>query len=44
VQVTDNLVGGNLQCVCNPPSGLTVSKNTVAGNRQGQCAGGVADI
>ena len=38
VTVRDNYVGGNLQCVGNPPSSLTVSGNTVAGNKQGQCA------
>ena len=37
--VTNNYVGGNLQCVGNPSGGLTVSGNTVAGNKQGQCAG-----
>jgi hypothetical protein len=36
--VTDNYVGGNLQCVGNPPSALVVNNNTVAGNKQGQCA------
>lgn len=36
--VTKNYVGGNLQCVGNPSGGLTVSGNTVAGNKQGECA------
>ena len=36
--VRGNYVGGNLQCVGNPSGGLTVSGNTVAGNKQGECA------
>jgi hypothetical protein len=38
VQIQDNHIGGNLQCVGNPASTLTVGGNTVAGNKQGQCA------
>jgi len=40
LDVDNNYIGGNLQCVGNAPSGIfATGGNTVAGNNQGQCAG-----
>jgi hypothetical protein len=40
--VSRNTIGGNLQCAGNTPGvtdGGSPTPNTVAGNKQGQCAG-----
>jgi hypothetical protein len=36
--VRDDNIGGNLQCLGNSASGLTVTGNNVAGAKEGQCA------
>lgn len=43
VTVEQNDIGGNLQCLDNPASVVTVSSNSVAGNKQGQCVSDVGN-